>query len=376
MTKKALLFYISRFSGHYHAARSIERALQDLGDVEVKIVNAFDYTNPILGKIITKAYIEVVKKKPEFWGNIYDNPQVLERTRKARERFQKKGLPKIKKLMESFQPDIVYCTQAYPCGIVSGFKKETGDRTPLVGVLTDRAPHSYWLFDEVDIYVVPSEETKKVLAGKGIRPDKIRPYGIPIDPKFSKKFSNVNDKDEICREFGVPNDRRTVLVMGGNQGLGALEDILASFLKDDTHKYQVLLVTGNNKRLFRKLKRLIAGKDDGRFKLYPYVDNIDELMEISDLIITKAGGITTSEALAKGLPMFIVDPIPGQERMNSDYLVSEGAAMEIDNVADIVSITDSLFKSEDMFSKMKHNAERLSKSDSSMRIAELAMKGI
>ena len=371
MTKRVLLFYISRFSGHYHAAKSIERALRDLGDVEVKIVNAFDYTNPILGKIITKAYIEVVKKKPQFWGNIYDNPEVLEKTRKARERFQKRGLSRIKTLMGSFCPDMVICTQAYPCAMVSGYKKETGDNIPLVGVLTDRAPHSYWLFDEADIYVVPSEETRDVLVQKGVPSGKIKIFGIPID----SKFSIMHDKKKICRRFEVLEDKRKILVMGGNQGLGALEDIVLSFSEDGEHDYQIMVVTGKNKRLFRKLKKLISTRKDKRFKLFSYVENIDELMEISDLIITKAGGITTSEALAKGLPMLIVEPIPGQERMNSDYLVSEGAAIEVDDISSIVSVTNDLFTSKKVFSKMEQNAVRLSKADSSLRIAELAIKG-
>ena len=206
MSKRALIFYISRFSGHYRAARAIEKALYDLDPgIETKMVNAFDYTNPVLSKIITKTYLEVIKKKPRFWGDIYDNPEVLEKVKKVRQVFYKQNMPKIEKLIKSYAPDMVYCTQAYPCGMIADYKKACESDVPLVGVLTDHAPHSYWLFDEVDFYVTPSADYADVLMSKGVPGEKIKVYGIPIDGKFEREV----DKEAVRREHGLIGSRPT-----------------------------------------------------------------------------------------------------------------------------------------------------------------------
>ena len=369
--KRVLIFYISKNTGHYQAARSIEEALYTFGlGIEVKMVNTFSYTNPILGKIVTKAYLEVVKKRPEFWGNIYDNPDVLRKTKKARESFSTRSLPKIQKLVELYKPDIIYCTQAYPCSVIAAFKRKTKINLPLVGVLTDHAPHSYWLHKEVDIYSVPSEETRWALLKKGISGDRIRVNGIPID----MKYQNVLGREVIINKFGLDSNKKTVLIMGGNQGLGAVEKIVESLSIDPENGLQLMVVTGKNRRLYRKINRKFLNGSATNIKLYAYAGNIDEMMEVADLIITKAGGITTSEALSKGLPVLIVNPIPGQERMNTDYLVREGAAVEIEEISGLADVARKVLSDTGLFEKMKANAKRMAKPCSSHSIAQIAVE--
>jgi len=372
MSKKVLLFYITQFSGHYQAAKAIETALLGLdSSIETDMINAFDFTNPILGRIISRAYLEVIKKKPELWGNIYDNPSVLEKMKKAREALHKYNKPKIKKLLDTFAPDAVYCTQAFPCGMVADYKRAYGKNIPLIAVLTDHAPHSYWIFDEVDVYVVPSESTAEVLEKKGVPREKIRIYGIPIDSRFEQE----REKDSIRAGLGISPENPTVLIMGGSQGLGAMEGVVNSFLSDEEHFYQLLVVTGINKKLFNRLTDIIPSVNR-LIKLFPYIENIEELMEISDIIITKAGGITTAEALAKRLPILIVHPIPGQEVLNTEYLVKEGVALEVGDFNKIHDTINELFSSPDTLRKMKENAERVARPDSALKIAELVVKGI
>ncbi|MCK5450498.1 MAG: hypothetical protein KAI70_01885, partial [Candidatus Omnitrophica bacterium] len=119
MKKKVLIFYISKHSGHFHAAKALKKGFLEIdADIEVRIVNALEYAKPILSKIINKAYIQVIKKKPEIWGSIYDDPDVLKKTAKARRTLNRISLPKIKELLDEFSPDIIFCTQAFPCGLV------------------------------------------------------------------------------------------------------------------------------------------------------------------------------------------------------------------------------------------------------------------
>ena len=154
MSKKALIFYISKFSGHLHAADAIRKALCTLENgSDIEMLNAYD-TNPIIGRIINKTYMSIITKNPELWGRMYDNPEVLSKIKKTREKLYNYNVPKMKRLFNDFSPDIVYCTQAYPCGMVAAYKRKYKINIPLIGVLTDHAPHLYWVFDEVDLYVV------------------------------------------------------------------------------------------------------------------------------------------------------------------------------------------------------------------------------
>jgi len=369
MIKKALVFYISRYSGHFHAACAIEKGLVEVvEDIEVDKVNALSYTNPILEKVINKAYMEVIKKKPKIWGDMYDNPEVMKKTKKVREVLHKFNVPKIKKLIDAYAPDIIYCTQAFPCGMTADYKRIFNKDILLVGVLTDYAPHSYWLFDEVNFYVVPSEETARVLERKGVSADKIKVLGIPVDPKFGV----THDATKIRKKMELSKEKPTILIMGGSQGLGAVETIVRSLLTDTEHAYQILVVAGSNRKLFSRLRRLKKRKQaSDRVRILSFVDNIDELMEISDIIVTKAGGMTVAEAQVKKLPMLLVDPIPGHEQMNTDYLVGKGAAVEVKKGESVHGAINKLFDSKDTLPKMRKNLDQLGHPNSALDVAKL-----
>jgi len=215
--KKVLLLYISEHSGHHCASMAIENALHDL-DPEVKTlnINSFNYTNPILEKVINRVYMEVIQKKPEIWDYLYDNPKVLKNTQKLREMIHRFNTDKLKTLLDEFRPDTIVCTQAFPCGMVADYKKSFNCDIPIVAVLTDYAPHSYWIYNNVDFYVVPSECTGKKLIDNGIDPSRIKPFGIPVDPRFRKTIGN--GRKAIFQKLGLDKDKRCVLIMGGLRG--------------------------------------------------------------------------------------------------------------------------------------------------------------
>ncbi len=159
--KKILLMYITASSGHYRASRAIEASLKNLSSsVEILNINAFGYTNPILEKVINRTYMGVIKTKPEVWEYLYDNPKILKSVQGLRDVIHKFNSKKLKTLLENFKPDVVLCTQAFPCGMIADHKKYLNLKLPLIGVLTDHAPHSHWLFNEVDYYITPSEVSK------------------------------------------------------------------------------------------------------------------------------------------------------------------------------------------------------------------------
>ena len=365
---RILLLYISEVSGHHQATIAIENALKLLDpEVEILNLNAFNYTNPITEKIINRLYLGVIKRTPGIWDYLYDNPAVVERTHKIKELIHKHNSPKLKKLFDEFRPNVVVCSQAFPCGMVADFKKTYNSNIPLVGVLTDYAPHSYWIYDTVDYFVAPSQEVRDRFIQKGVAAEKIKVYGIPIGPKFALK----HNKEELAKGFGLSSEKPIILAMGGGQGLGPLNKIVSAFKKMRIDS-QLVVVAGSNKKLYRKLERRIKSHKKKIF-LYKFISNIDELMEIATLIITKAGGLTTAEALSKGLPMVIIKPLPGQEEVNTTYFLNKGAAVKITNDKLIAQFIQELISNPLTLKAMQEAALKISRPRSSLDIAELIL---
>lgn len=366
MGKHVLLMYISEISGHHSASLAVEKALKiEAPDAEVLNINGFNYTNPIWERIINRAYMGVIKNTPELWDYLYDNPKVIKSTRRIREMIHRANTEKLKALFDEFSPDVVACTQAYPCGMVADYKKTSCINTPLVGILTDYAPHSYWVYDNIDAYVVPSEETGRKLANNGIPEERIKPLGVPIDPKFIPRL----DKAAIQKELGVEPGVPAILIMGGGQGLGPIKQMLVNIDKIPEN-LQMLVVAGTNKKLRSWIERR-------RFKkkviAFGYVSNIERLMEVSTLIITKPGGVTTAEALAKNLPMLIINPLPGQEAINTKFLLNQDLALKANNEEELAELIGWLLTNPGKLRQMSQAIARHAKPDSAVKIARMLL---
>jgi len=366
--KNILLMYITEYSGHHRASLAIENALRQLsGSLQIRNINGFAYTNPILEKIINTTYMTVIRNRPEVWEYLYDNPKVLRSVQGLRDVIHRYNSRKLKLLLEDFKPDVVVCTQAFPCGMVADCKKNLSFKFSLIGVLTDHAPHSYWLFDEVDYYITPSEESKNHFIKNGVSESKIKIFGIPIDPKFAIR----HDKNELCKKIGLEVGLPVVLIMGGSQGLGPVENIVDALEHLDLN-FQIITVCGINRSLEKRLIRR-AHRYKKRLIVFGHAQNIDELMEASSFVITKPGGLTTSEALAKDLPMIIVHPIPGQEQKNTHYLLKQGVAVRAEDIKDIVAFSREFISNNIKLNEMRHRARLLKKPNASMDIARLVL---
>ena len=362
--KRILIFYISESSGHHVAARSIEQAIKRLEPhTHVATVDSFRFTNPILERVITKTYLQVITNTPEIWDYLYDNAEFRKRTAHFRKLIHKFNSIKLKKLIEQERPDAIVCTQAFPCGSISDFKKTENVAIPLIGVVTDFAAHSYWLYDNVDMYAVPTVEVRASLVDHGIERDRVKVLGIPINPAFTEHY----DKVESRVRFGLAPDLPVVLIMGGGQGLGPIKDIVRELEK--THaSFQVVVVTGINRILKRSLERRVSGCAKP-LTVLGYVDNMPDLMSAADMLITKPGGLSTTEALALGLPLLIVQPLPGQETKNAQFLMRKRAALIADNNAMAATIVQDLAKHPAKLRAMGENARHLSRRDSALAIA-------
>ncbi|MDD2679464.1 MAG: glycosyltransferase [Candidatus Omnitrophica bacterium] len=361
--------YISEVSGHHNATLAIEKAIKILAPgAEISNINAFNYTNPVAEKVVNSIYMGIIKVAPRIWDYLYDNPKIVKRIEKAKQNINQTNSPKLKKLFERLKPDMVVCTQAFPCGMVAGYKKTYQVDLPLIAVLTDYVPHSYWIYDAVDCYITPSEDVSLRLIKKGVPERKVKALGIPFDPKFNATL----DKNSIFAKHKLSPDLPTILIMGGGQGLGPIKTIVRS-LEKVGRAIQEIIVTGTNRKLYNALKRKIK-KYKNKILVFGYTQNINELMSIADIVISKPGGVTTSEVLSLAKPMIIVKPLPGQEANNTAYLTQKEAALKVEDAKTINLIIEELFKNPHKLKHLSDSARQISKPNASMDIARLLLE--
>jgi len=363
--KRVLILHISDFGGHKSAARNIEEALRYREpDIEILNINILRYLWPRTEKLIDVIYTFTIKKIPALWGKVYDRKKIVKSINPLVKVLNKLSFIKFSRLMKRFKPDVIIATQAFPCSIAADYKKKHKLSIPIVGVVTDYHPHRFWVHSSVDLYSVASEEARQVLMREGVVSECVKLLGIPI----SLRFLNTHPRHEVAAEHGFRKDLPTVLVMGGGLGIGPIKEVVSELCRLD-EEFQLVVICGKNRKLFKWIKTNGANLKKSLF-YYSYVGFVDELMDFSDIIITKAGGVTTAEALAKALALVILSPIPGQEEKNVDYLSRQGALLEAKHVLEIGRIVKSLLDDKAYLFSLKEKAKDNSVVDSSLRIVD------
>jgi processive 1,2-diacylglycerol beta-glucosyltransferase len=371
MPKKILLLSASAGAGHVRAAQAIEKAFKQTENGESSEVHHLDilnYTNKVFRHLYSKAYIDLVNKLPEVPGWVYDKldkPWKNERRRLALDKLNTRPLVK---LLRGYQPDLIVCTHFLPAEIVSWLKAKERLSSRQVIIVTDFDVHAMWLVHHYEHYFVALDEARAYLEALGIPPHKITVSGIPIDPVFAQQ----KDKQEMRAKHGLAPDRTTILLSAGGFGVGSVDALIASLLPLQ-HRAQIVAICGRNEELKKRLTRLAArAKPDATVLLKPfgYTNEMDELMTASDLVLGKPGGLTTSEALSKGLVFVIVNPIPGQEERNSDHLLEGAVAIRCNNLPTLSYKLDRLLADPDRFASMQKNAKRMGRPNAAKEIVE------
>jgi processive 1,2-diacylglycerol beta-glucosyltransferase len=363
--------HFSNVTGHHRASLAIEKALREIdGNVRTQNIDALYYTNAFLGRRIYKLYLFVIKRLPRVWDYLYDNNGVLEKLKKLRALVHKLNDKKIKKLLNEFSPELIVCTQAFPCGLIADFKSRHRLKIPLVAVLTDYVAHSYWLNDFVDMYIVPTSLIEKKLKARGIPGRRIKILGIPIDPKFRQNNNGRADLQQLGLEPHLP----TIMVMGGNEGLGPMEKTVQA-LDELNRPLQLIVVCGRNKKLYRKLRK---NRNDFRkpVSIMAYSNRIDDLMAMSTLIVGKPGGLTSAEALSKSLPLIIVNPLPGQESRNTQFLLEAGVALKTNSLPELKNLIEKLLGDNIRLDNLRRKARSFAQPDSALRISQFILTKI
>ncbi|MBI5629675.1 MAG: UDP-N-acetylglucosamine 2-epimerase [Elusimicrobia bacterium] len=317
---RVALVYGYEPSGHASAALALEKAISDQGG-EAARVNISSDLHPVLGPALAKAYLSVIKRVPGLWATLYDNESVAKFARDWRRLYLFLEGGKCRSKLAELGTDLIVCTHAPPLAALALEKKRGGLSARLAGVITDYEAHIYWISPEVDIYLAPTPEVAEALRKKGIPPQRIHVTGIPVHPAFEMPLP----QEESRRQLRLPQEAQVFFLCGGSRGLGPLPRIAQSLLADFPRAH-VLALCGRNEALARDLEALRGGS---RLQVYSHQEpeSLCRLMGASDILIGKPGGLTMAESLAVGLPVAIVDPIPGQEERNARYLLSQGGAI-------------------------------------------------
>jgi processive 1,2-diacylglycerol beta-glucosyltransferase len=368
MTGRRFLFlYITPNSGHHCASRAIEQAVRDLDPRATLVsVDAFRYVSRFVRWAISRTYASLIRHQPDVWEYLYDNPAVHRRVQQLRSLLHRYHAAKFQRLVETVRPQAIVCTQAYPCGIAADFKKSHRLTTPLVGVLTDYAPHLYWFHETVDVYAVPSEQVRRRFLVLGAAPERVRVLGIPVDRRFREPV----DRDAAARRFGLDLRVPVILIMGGGSGFGRLREIVLN-LDTLPHPCQLVVLTGTNRRLLAWLTRQPFRH---RVLALGYTDAVPTLMSLATVLVSKPGGLTTSEALVAQLPLVIVNPIPGQEAYNARFLLSQGAALQAGPPATVRQTVRDLLENPERLEALRRRHAELAHPDAADHIARLLVE--
>jgi len=372
MFKRVLILSASAGAGHIRAAQAIEKAFVQLGAAEeLRNVDTLEYTSKLFHDLYSKAYIKIASKVPEAYGWLYDHfdrPWHNDRLRRAFERLNTRPFVK---MLKEYQPDMTVCTYYLPAQIISWLNEKHRIHTRQAIVVTDLDIHAMWLCGLYEHYFVALEETKAHLEEIGIPADKVTVSGIPIDPVFIE----TKEKTAVRLQYGLNPALTTILISAGGFGMGPVEELMQSLVKMH-NRVQVIAICGRNKELLKRLdkfNRALPASCPVSFKVFGYTTEMDAYMSAADVVVGKPGGLTASEALAKGLAFVIINPIQGQEERNADHLLEEGVAIRCNNLPVLAYKLDRLIDDPKRLTMMQVNAKRLGKPHAAFDIVKKLM---
>jgi processive 1,2-diacylglycerol beta-glucosyltransferase len=366
--KRVCILTLGVGSGHLRASEAVQRALYDSIDpVEVKVVDALDSARRWFHWLYVDPYWWMLRNAPWLWRRMFERRQRKEYHSTAPAWFFRRGCRDVMRQIKNYAPHLVIVTEVGAAEIAALGRREGWFNAPILAVQTDFQTEPPWVQSEIDAYCVASEEARGQLVGWGVLSNRVLLCGIPVDPAFALPF----DKNELMKALGLDARRPVVLVMGGGMGPVPLDNVISSLELCDA-PMQILAVAGRDRFLRQRLE-LLRGRLAVDLHLFGWTENVPELMAVSDLLITKPGGLTAAEALAAGLPMILTHPIPGPEERHVRYLAEHGVALHAETLNDIPRLTSHLLSSPDELGEMRRRARDGSRPDAAHAIAQVAM---
>ncbi|MBI4425115.1 MAG: glycosyltransferase [Elusimicrobia bacterium] len=355
---RVVFVYGEKPSGHSAAAAALREELKRLApQARACEISLASEVAPVVGPVISAAYLRLIQMTPRLWNYLYDNRSVASALKEIREPLSALHRRRLRRALAALEPDLVVCTHALACAVLETDRGQGLLRAPLAGVLTDYGVHEYWVSAHVDLYLVPAEPVRQELLRRGIAPERVAVTGIPVHPRFRDRPDRAQARRSLRLDPAAP----VVLFEGGSKGIGPIEELLESARKA-LPEAQALVVCGRNEDLYAALKRRYAG--DRRVRLLAFTLRMPECFAAADVLVGKPGGITASEAAACGLPLVIFQPLPGQEHKNCDFLTRAGAAVRLEDPARLGATLRALLRSPKRLAAMQSAARRTARLDS------------
>jgi processive 1,2-diacylglycerol beta-glucosyltransferase len=372
VAKKILVLSASVGAGHLRAAQAVELALRELApEAEVQNLDVLELTNAAFRKLYGKAYLDLVNQAPHVLGYLYDLldrvPSKQRKSDRLRLLVEKMNLGRFLRLLRQGGWDVVVNTHFLPAEMLASLRARGEVQTPHFTVTTDFETHRMWVNQPCDHYFTATDEGAAYLVHWGVPAADITVTGIPIHPVFR----HPADRKACLAKHGLVGDRPIVLQLAGGFGVGPVEQILDEVLSIE-QPLEIVIVAGRNEELKARLDAK-AFAPRHLVHVVGFTQAMDEFMAAADLVVTKPGGLTSSEALARGAAMVIVNPIPGQESRNSDYLLENGAAIKINHLGTVAFKIGQLLAEPARLQRLKDNARTLGRPDAAFVIARAAL---
>ncbi len=359
---KVLILTITTGQGHNQVAKNLEKSIIERTGGVAQVLDVFEYINQGLKEIVSRGYLISAKRMPKVYGKAYSMAENRDSDGYIMRATSAIMAKKLIKFIEEYSPDVIVCTHVFGAMLLKDIERKFTHHIHTIGVVTDFTVHPFWEDTSLDYYITANPYLTNQAIKKGIPKERVLPLGIPIDPVFAGK----TEKTAAREQLGVENCR-TVLVMSGSMGYGKVEKVVKQLDLSDID-FQIISVCGNNERLKRRIDKF-----NSRHKIYNFgfTDKVSLMMDASDCIVTKPGGITSSEALAKGLPMIIANPIPGQEDRNVEFLMNNGAAVKVSTTFPADEAVYHLFKNPTRLKNIQEIVTELGKPNSMSDLVEL-----
>ena len=363
---RILILSAATGGGHMRAAHALEEAIRRKSpETEVRVVDFLKEISPILDKTICDGYHFLATKTPKVFGKLYQKTNEETPFSQIVPKFNSLFCQKLVPLMEEFRPDVGVTTHPFATEMVSRLKEKGALFAPLICIMTDYGPHKAWFADRVDAYIVSAQDMVEEMVMMGVDRNKIFPFGIPVHGVFFYK----EDKNKLQQELGLTPGLPTILIMAGSFGVTNIAKIYRSIAVIDM-PFQMIVITGRNQRLYDYFSEIIP-ESPKKTKLVFFTNEVEKYMHASDLIITKPGGLTVSEALACNIPLAVFDAIPGQEEDNANFLLQHEMAIRIQKGEDCADSIRALLQDHERLEKMRSSCASFDKSQSPTNILSL-----
>ncbi len=362
---RVLILHASIGLGHLRAATALESAFQQRQVEQVWVEDFFEAGLPLFGKLYAGSYTEVSEKLPELWSYYYE--RVDQGDSQIGKRFSelvvRLGIFGLDKFVRRYNPDVIVCTHFLPLDILLSLKRQGKLNLPIYCVVTDYTGHILWAYSRVDGYFVGSDETARLLAQRGVPESLITVTGIPVDPEIAQS----KDPAQIRQAHQI-TDGPVITLIGSGLNPKTVRQMVTGLLEREIHG-TLLVVAGRNKNLQEQLTDL-QSSSTLKLRMVGFIDYLDDLSAISALVVTKAGGLIISELMARQTPLLIVDPVPGQEEWNADYVVATGAGVQVRLTEMVPVVVENLLNTPAYLEALRAGAGRAGQPHAALDVAD------